>query len=330
MQQRIRTTKPEFYRHYELFAAEQETGLPLRLAFQALWTCCDREGRFKWRPQELKILCLPYDDVDFTRVLEALEDGGFVQSYWVDRKQYGVVPSFGEHQCVNSREAQSKIPSPSDKRARMHAHAHACLQRPAADGSTRESGEKPGVKEGSTDSGAESGPRRQNTVNDGAKDRAYACARTHAHAQGELEGNWKGTGTGTSTRGTRVEHAGFESFWKEVHRKEGRGAASKAFSKAVGRVAKNRGESREAAAQWLTERMRKFAGSPQAADDVKGRIHPSTWLNQERYDDDDSIWFSGSDAREKGARSRERAEEREASQRKLEEIRRKRAEAQQA
>ena len=40
---RIRTIKPEFFRHADLYEAERETGLPLRLAFAGLWTAADRE-----------------------------------------------------------------------------------------------------------------------------------------------------------------------------------------------------------------------------------------------------------------------------------------------
>ncbi len=82
----------------------------------------------------------------------------------------------------------------------------------------------------------------------------------------------------------------FESFWSVVHRKEARGAAEKAFSKAVAAVAKRNHTNHAAAAEWITSRMRVFAGSAQARDDVKGKIHPATWLNQLRFDDDDSVW----------------------------------------
>jgi hypothetical protein len=44
---RIRTVKPELFQHGDLFDAEVESGFPLRLAFIGLFTCCDREGRFK-------------------------------------------------------------------------------------------------------------------------------------------------------------------------------------------------------------------------------------------------------------------------------------------
>lgn len=111
---RIRSIKPEFFKHENLFDAEIETGFPLRIAFAGLWTCCDREGRFEWRPRALKTDILPYDELDFSRVLDALEASGFVQRYTVNGKEYGCVPGFNIHQVVNQREAKSKIPPNPD------------------------------------------------------------------------------------------------------------------------------------------------------------------------------------------------------------------------
>lgn len=109
---RIRSIKPEFFKHECLFDAEQESGLPLRLAFAGLWTCCDREGRFEWRPRALKTDILPYDDVDFSRVLDALATRGFVVRYAHGGREYGFVPGFSRHQVVNNRESASILPAP--------------------------------------------------------------------------------------------------------------------------------------------------------------------------------------------------------------------------
>lgn len=111
---RIRTIKPGFFRHEELFEAERETGLPLRIAFAGLWTAADREGRFRWSPRQLKLDCLPYDDVDFARVLDALNTRGFIVRYAVDGKEYGYIPSWSVHQVINNREAASEIPEPKE------------------------------------------------------------------------------------------------------------------------------------------------------------------------------------------------------------------------
>lgn len=114
---RIRTIKPDFFRHEPLFEAEKATGLPLRIAFAGLWTAADREGRFRWKPRSLKLDCLPYDDVDFEAVLEALRAAGLVVKYTVDGSEYGFIPSWHKHQHINQREAASNLPVPSDAQA---------------------------------------------------------------------------------------------------------------------------------------------------------------------------------------------------------------------
>jgi hypothetical protein len=111
---RIRTIKPEFFKHEALFEAEIETGLPLRLAYIGLWTQCDREGRFLWRPRPLKLDVLPYDDVDFSRVLDALAARGFVVKYVSEGREIGWVPSFQRHQVINNRESTSSLPPPPE------------------------------------------------------------------------------------------------------------------------------------------------------------------------------------------------------------------------
>lgn len=112
---RIRTIKPEFFTHEDLFNAEKETGFPLRIAFSGIWTICDREGRFKWRPNTIKLSVLPFDEIDFSRVLDALASRGFIEQYATETGElFGFVPSFLEHQVINNRESQSLIPSPFD------------------------------------------------------------------------------------------------------------------------------------------------------------------------------------------------------------------------
>jgi hypothetical protein len=109
---RIRTIKPEFFCHEELFDLEEETGMPIRIAFAGLWTVCDREGRFKWRPRTIKAQIMPYDNLDFSRVLDALATRGFVVRYASNGCEYGHVPGFGRHQVINNRENASTLPEP--------------------------------------------------------------------------------------------------------------------------------------------------------------------------------------------------------------------------
>lgn len=112
---RIRTIKPEFFKHERLFDLEEETGLPIRLAFIGLWTQADREGRFEWRPRQLKADILPYDDIDFSRVLDALATRGFVVRYASNDREYGFIPSWRKHQVINNKERASGHPEPLKK-----------------------------------------------------------------------------------------------------------------------------------------------------------------------------------------------------------------------
>ena len=111
---RIRTIKPEFFLHDGLWEAEQAEKLPLRIAFIGIWCAADREGRFAWEPRRLGVAILPYDQVDFSRVLHALTTRGFIVKYRVNDRWFGVIPSFSKHQVINNREADSVIPSPDD------------------------------------------------------------------------------------------------------------------------------------------------------------------------------------------------------------------------
>lgn len=112
---RIRTVKPEFFKHEELYQAEVEEKLPLRLAFIGLFGVSDREGRFKWRPNQIKLDILPYDKVDFSLVLDALGTRGFIEEYEDENgERFGFIPTFLDHQVINNRESESKIISPFD------------------------------------------------------------------------------------------------------------------------------------------------------------------------------------------------------------------------
>jgi len=78
----------------------------------AYFAYCDREGRFQWRPRQLKLDVLPYDDVDFTAVLDALAQYNFIIKYSHKDKYYGCIPSWHKHQQVNNRELESQCPDP--------------------------------------------------------------------------------------------------------------------------------------------------------------------------------------------------------------------------
>lgn len=144
---RIRTIKPEFFLHDSLFDAESESKLPLRVAYIGLWCAADREGRFRWEPRRLGAAILPYDCIDFSRVLDALSTRGFIERHASEGVDFGVIPSFKRHQIINNRETPSNLPEPSEESMIIGAptrgprDADACGtrgQRPKAEGKGRE------------------------------------------------------------------------------------------------------------------------------------------------------------------------------------------------
>ena len=160
---RIRTVKPELFKHEVLFDAERETGLPLRLAFIALFAVCDREGRFKWRPRQLKTDTMPYDEaLDFGAVLDALEKYGLIKKYRANGNDFGHIPTWADHQNVNQRESASTIPAPPAVEQNEQEQVHADEESAAAS-------EKTGVAPALHDS-------------------AHARTCMHMHASGEGKG----------------------------------------------------------------------------------------------------------------------------------------------
>lgn len=126
---RIRTIKPGFYLHEGLYDLEMETGLPIRVAYSGLWCAADREGRFPWKPRTLKACILPYDNLDFSRVLDALATRGFIVRYASNGEEFGYIPTFHRHQVINNRERASELPQPP-----VAQHVDASATRDARDG----------------------------------------------------------------------------------------------------------------------------------------------------------------------------------------------------
>lgn len=112
--------------------------------------------------------------------------------------------------------------------------------------------------------------------------------------QGECVCCRKPTKAGTPTGTGKPIDVGFDRWWSIVPNKVGKQAARREWPKAIDRIRRERTEWNQAMAMdFLTDRMQAWAASPQAQDDVKGTLHPRTWLSQGRYDDDDSAWGVG-------------------------------------
>lgn len=123
MRGRIRSIKPDLFADEKLWDLDAgNPGMHVLRAFEGLWCFADREGRFEWRPRALRSLVLPYWDGDMERVLELLQEGGFIRRYTgpdaSSTRDYGVVVNFLKHQTPNNRENASQIPAPPQESTR--------------------------------------------------------------------------------------------------------------------------------------------------------------------------------------------------------------------
>lgn len=113
---RIRSVKPEFFRHEPLQKLEAaHPGQHVILTFAALWGHCDKAGNFRWRPRDLRLDILPFLDFDIEATLDLLWRADYIRRYEVDGREYGHVPTFRDHQVIRGTEASSpaKHPVPS-------------------------------------------------------------------------------------------------------------------------------------------------------------------------------------------------------------------------
>ena len=104
---RIRTIKPEFWKHEELSELPPET----HMLAAALLNYSDDEGYFNANPKLVKAECCPLrdDSMNIPDALQELSNIGYIRlGKGSDGKQYGQVVKFSEHQVI-SHKKPSKI-----------------------------------------------------------------------------------------------------------------------------------------------------------------------------------------------------------------------------
>lgn len=114
---RIRTVKPEFFRHEVLqkLEVDYQSYYPM-LVFEGLWLQCDKLGHFQWKPSQLHLDILPFINFNIEHSLYILEAHGFIKRYTVDAKEYGEIVTFEEHQRITGSEFKNnpRFPTPKE------------------------------------------------------------------------------------------------------------------------------------------------------------------------------------------------------------------------
>lgn len=98
--------------HPGLFTDEAFVALsPLaRLLVIGIWTECDDQGAFEWKPVTLKMRLLPVDNADVSALLAECEAANVVRRYTVGNREYGVVRNFRKYQRPKKPNSVHPIP----------------------------------------------------------------------------------------------------------------------------------------------------------------------------------------------------------------------------
>lgn len=125
---RARNLKPGFF-HNEQLAGVSHTA---RLLFAGLSLVADREGRFEYRPNKIRLQVFPGDDpvlVDIETRFNELAQQELIEFYdGPNGRCYGWIPTFTKHQTPHHRESPSVLPPPP----RLNGHDDKSLGRVGA------------------------------------------------------------------------------------------------------------------------------------------------------------------------------------------------------
>lgn len=294
MMGRTRSIRPGFFLNEKLAEVE-----PLgRLLFAGLWTIADKRGRLEDRPRRIKAELLPYDDCDVDDLLNKLSTGGFIHRYIVNGERYIEIVNFEKHQHCPGSEAESTIPASNDagaqilaqsaqdiaqhaqdvvpvscisylvscKKDNANALSHARARASECEG-TREQGKEAGTPPLSPEgapalSQKEPPPRAEEKL-------SLAVERPAPTVKQKLT-------VPATTAKDRIRER-FAEFWSAYPKKQGKGAAEKAFLKISPTASLHETMIAAVRAAVLSRQWR----------EQNGRFipNPATWLNQRRWED---------------------------------------------
>lgn len=287
MMGRTRSIRPGFFLNEKLAEVE-----PLgRLLFAGLWTIADRRGRLEDRPRRIKAELLPYDDCDVDNLLNELSTGGFIHRYIVNGERYIEIVNFEKHQHCPGSEAESTIPASNDagaqilaqdaqdvvpvscisylvscKKDNANALSHARARASECEG-TPEQGKEAGTPPPSLEEAPALSQKKP--ILRAEEEPSSAAERPTPTVKPKLT-------VPATTAKDRIRER-FAEFWAAYPKKQGKGAAEKAFLKISPTASLHETMIAAVRAAVLSRQWR----------EQNGRFipNPATWLNQRRWED---------------------------------------------
>jgi hypothetical protein len=138
-----------------------------KAAWPLLWTECDDNGVFEWKPIVLKARIFPADNIDFAGILAELETLNCVRRVEIEGKPYGVVRNFGKYQ--RPKNPSYRFPLPEEHRLFAGFSGSPTPALPQPSGSPTE--KAPQMKEGIGEGRGEEGGKEEDEKQEGAQAR---------------------------------------------------------------------------------------------------------------------------------------------------------------
>lgn len=91
--------------------AYMSMSMTAKAAWPLLWTECDDQGAFEWKPIVLKARLFPADNVDFEEILKELEQLKCITRYSMNGKDYALVRNFKRFQRPKKPNSVHPIPA---------------------------------------------------------------------------------------------------------------------------------------------------------------------------------------------------------------------------
>lgn len=233
---RMRSVKPEFWADEDLSALPRDA----RLLYVGLWNLADEHSRLRGDPRYVKGQLFPYDDdlpaTDVDRLLGHLADIGKVVRYRHGGAAYIFLPTLSRHQRLESDKVPSRLPPPPEQ------------PEPTRVDESESRADLPAPD-------ADTLPLK--------------------HVAGGME-HVAGKKERARPRESTSDPPDFARFWDAYPRKEAKGAARKAWDKAVCKID----------ADSIIGAAKRYRDDPDRRTSLpKFTAHPATWLNGERWAD---------------------------------------------
>ncbi len=228
-----------------------------RLLFQGMWLLADRRGILEFRPRRLAAEILPYDAIpNPDELLGGLERDGFIRVYEAEGSKYALIANFHKHQSPHPNEQISDCPDPPE----------GCNDLLTSNGNYI-------TGTGDSDTGSE-----DSGISNALPSLTLTRTRNTKTSCPDPESGRGAGRTKPKPELTTEQVDWFTRFWEAYWRREAKKPAMKAFRCAVKSLADF---------EMITAAIRNQS-SAMLAKEPQHRPLAATWLNQQRWLDEES------------------------------------------